>query len=276
MASAAADFSIDRVVIALESACENLAALERAADLAQRAKATLHAMFIEDANLLEVAALPFTRQVSLTSGATAPLEPGDVEADFRALASRARRCLEELAGRRHVTCSFEIVRGDRATALSSAAGSDLVVVETTARGFARHLHIATDWFGGPAAHGRACLLLGPGRDQRRNVLVLHDGSPAAERAVAAALALGGADHARLTLVRLPEAPDEAELRRRYATAPRQFGFRQMAALNQAEMRRAIKQAECGLVIAPAPLVAAHRAELAAFLAAPDCALLLVS
>lgn len=268
-------FSIRRVVIALECACENLAALERAADLAQRAKVALHALFIEDARLLEVAALPFTRQVSLTRGG-APLEPGDVEAEFRALASRARRCLEDLAGRRNVTCSFEIVRGDRSTALSAATDSDLLVVETTARGIGRHLHLEADWFGGALAQGSACLLLGPARDARRNVLVLHDGSPAAERAVAAALALGGADHARLTLARLPQAPEEAELRSRYADAPRRFLFRSMAAMDEAELKRAIKHADCGLVIAPAPLIAAHQAELGAFLAAPSCALLLVS
>ncbi|HNB26716.1 MAG TPA: hypothetical protein PLR41_07165, partial [Alphaproteobacteria bacterium] len=54
-------FAVQRVVVALESACENLAALEQAAEMARRTKATLHAMFIEDARLLEAAALPFTR-----------------------------------------------------------------------------------------------------------------------------------------------------------------------------------------------------------------------
>lgn len=275
MTPAESDFAVHRVVVALESACENLAALERAAEFAQRAKVTLHAMFIEDARLLGLAALPFTRQVSLSSGTSSPLEPGDVEAEFRALASRARRCLEDLASRMHVACSFEIVRGDRSSAVSAAGGSDLLVVETTTRAFGRHLRMPTDWLEIAATCGRACLLLGPAKDARKNVLVVYDGSPAGDRAVAAAVALGGVDHARLIVARLPAAPEEAELRRRFVASPR-VAFRRMAALDVAELRRAIAHADCGLVIAPAPLVAAHRAELGEFLAAPTCALLLVA
>ncbi len=272
----AADFTVQRVVVALESACENLVALERAAEFARRTKASLHAMFIEDAQLLEAAALPFTRQVSLASATSGPLEPADVEAEFRALAARARRCLEELAGRLNVTSSFEVVRGGRSAALSAAGGGDLLVVESTTRAFGRHLRISTDWFGAAAASGRACLLLGPAGDRRHNVLVIHDGSPAGDRAMAAAQALGGVDHARLFVARLPDAPEEAALRRRFQVIPNRTVFRQMAAMDAAELRRAIGQADCGLVIAPAPLVAAHRSELGGFLAAPSCALLLVA
>ena len=275
MTPADSNFAVHRVVVALESACENLAALERAAEFAQRAQVTLHAMFIEDARLLDVAALPFTRQVSLSSGISVPLEAGDVETEFRALASRARRCLEELAGRLNVTCSFEIVRGDRSSALSVAGGSDLLVVETTTRAFGRHLRIPTDWLATAATCGRACLLLGPAKDARKNVLVVYDGSPAGDRAVAAAQALGGVDHASLTVARLPDAPPESDLRARFGVTPR-IAFRRMAHLDAAELRRAIDAADCGLVVAPAPLIATHRAELDAFLAAPACALLLVT
>ncbi len=275
------EFAVQRVVVALESACENLAALEQAAEMARRAKATLHALFIEDARLLDAAALPFTRQVSLASATTTPLELGDLEAEFRALAGRARRCLEGLAGRLNVTTSFEIVRGDRSSALSAAGGGDLLVVETTSRAVSRHLRISTDWGGVAAASGRACLLLAPApegrtKDQRHNVLVIHDGSAAGDRAAAAARALGGVDHARLYVARLPEAPDEAAMRRRFQLAATRTVFRQMAAMDAAELRRAISHADCGLVIVPAPLVSAHQVELQAFLAAPSCALLLVA
>jgi hypothetical protein len=276
MTSEPAGFAIRRIIVALESACENIAALERAARLAQLAKAELHAMFIEDARLLEAAALPFTRQVNLASGALAPLDPGHVEEEFRALAARARRCLQDLAGRMDVAWSFEIVRGDRASALSVAAAGDLLVVESTTRAVGRNLRISTDWFGTLAGCGRACLLLGPARDARRNVLVIHDGSAAGERAVAAALALGGIDHARLTLARTAGAPDAEELHRRFATAPRPLMVRDMPALDTAGLRRAIAAAECGLVVAPAPLVAAHQAELQGFLASPSSSLLMVT
>lgn len=276
MTAAPADFAIRRIIVALESACENVAALEQAARLAQQAKAELHAMFIEDARLLEAAALPFVRHVNLSSGALAPLDPGHVEAEFRALAARARRCLQELAGRMDVAWSFEVVRGGRAAALSVIAAGDLLVVESTTRAFGRNLRISTDWFATLATCGRACLLLGPAKDTRRNVLVIHDGSEAGDRAITAALALGGVDHARLTLARVGQAPETTELHRRFAAAPRPILVRDMAVLDTSELRRAIAAAECGLVVAPAPLIAAHQAALRGFLAAPSCALLLVA
>lgn len=276
MTAGAPGFAVRRIVVALESACENLAALEHAAELARRAKAELHAMFIEDARLLDMAALPFTRQVNLASGVLAPLDPVDVEAEFRALAARARRCLQGLAARLDVAWSFETVRGDRASALSVADAGDLLVVETSSRAVGRSLRISTDWFATVATCGRACLLLGPARDARKNVLVLHDGSPAGDRAVAAAEVLGGVDHARLTIARLPGAPAEVTLRAGRGSAERPVAFRTLAALDADALRQAIAATACGLVVAPAPLIAAHAADMAGFLAAPSCALLLVA
>lgn len=268
-------FAIERVVVALECACENLAALERAADLARRVRARLHAMFIEDARLLDLAALPFTRQVSLSSGSSVPLEPGDVEAEFRVLASRARRRLELLAGRLNVAASFEIVRGGHAAALTAAGGGDLLVVESTTRSVGQHLRMPTDWVGRVAQSGHACLLLGPTGDSRHNVVVLHDGTPAADRAWAAAKSLGSVDHTRLVVLRLPQAPEAAELRRRFSDIPARTTFHDLKKLDSAALRAAIAGAECGLVIAPASLIAAQRAALADFLAAPSCALLMM-
>ena len=276
MSTESSEFTVHRVIVALESACENLGALEQAAEMARRAKATLHAMFIEDARLLEAAALPFTRQVNLASATAMPLDPGDLEVQFRALAARARRRLEDLAGRLHVTTSFEIVRGDRSTALTAAGSSDLLVVETTSRAVGRYLRISTDWSAAAAGCGRACLLLGPAKDQRHNVLVIHDGSAAGDRAMVAAKALGGVDHARLYIARLPDAPEEAALRQRFDLATSRTVFRQMAAMDAAELRRGISHADCGLVIVPAPLIAGHQADLQGFLATPSCALLLIA
>lgn len=250
-AESTGDFSVQRVVIALESVCENLPALEQAAELARRAKATLHAVFLEDTRLLDVAALPFTRQISLTSRASTPLEPNAVEAEFNALAGRARRCLEELGSRLHVACSFEIVRGGRAGVLASAIQGDLLVVETATRAFGQHLRMNTDWFGAVAQSGHPCLLLGPVRARRQDVLVLQDGSSAGARARAAAEMLGRIDDNRIVIAQLKE-------------------------LSTSQLRLAIAEAGCGLLVAPAALIARNRGALEEFLTAPACGLLLVA
>ena len=266
--SATAAFHVKRVVVALESACENLSALERAARLAQRTKAELHAIFLEDPRVFEAAALPFTRYVCLASGARSPLETDLIEMEWHAMAARSRRRLEELAARFHISCSFEAVRGDRSAALDNAGCDDLLVMESMTRGLGRLLALPSDWSKAVTNCGRSCLLLAPAGNSARNVLVLHDGSPAADRALAAARALDGESGAKLILARTTNAP----------AGPRDSSveLRRLVTINAAELRRAVTHEGCGLVVAPASMIAAHQAELADFLATPACALLVVA
>lgn len=268
-------FQVRRVFVALEPDCENLAAIERAALLAERAHAELHAIFLEDERLLDAAALPFTHYVCLSSGACNALEPATIQREYRALAERARRRLEELGRRLNLASSFEIVRGDRIAALAKVGCDDLLVMETRARTYDRNKYVLTDRFAA-ATCGYACLLLGPVADARRNVLVLYDGSAIADRALAAARALHGNEPARLILLRAFGAPPESELRQRFRGSNPPVDIRDMAAINAAELRRAVAHAACGLVVVPAPLIAAHQAELGDLLPAPPCALLLVT
>jgi nucleotide-binding universal stress UspA family protein len=265
--SAVTPFKVKRVVVALESACENLAALERAARLAQRTKAELHAIFLEDPRLFEAAALPFTRYVCLASGTCSPLETGRIEQDLHAMAARSRRHLEALAQRFNITCTFEAVRGDRSAAMDNAGCDDLLVMDSTTRGAGQFLALPSDWSKAVTNCGRSCLLLAPSGAQARNVLVLHDGSPAADRALAAARALDGESGAKLILARLSGSAIAAD-----AT----LEVRDLMSVNAAELRRAIGHERCGLVVAPASLVAGHQTALADFLAAPSCALLIVA
>ena len=268
--NAVTPFNVKRVVVALESACENLAALERTARLAQRTKAELHAIFLEDPRLFEAAALPFTRYVCLASGTCSPLETSRIEEDLRAMAARARRRIEDLARRYDITCSFAAVRGDRSAAMDNAGCDDLLVMDSVTRGMGQFLALPSDWSKAVTNCGRSCLLLAPGETGSRNILVLHDGSPAADRALAAARALDGEGGAKLILARAT--PTVAKL----PEADRSFEVRDLMTINAAELRRAIGHERCGLVVAPASLVAGHQAALADFLAAPSCALLLVA
>jgi nucleotide-binding universal stress UspA family protein len=260
-------FKVKRVVVALESACENLAALERAARLAQRTKAELHAIFLEDPRLFEAAALPFTRYVCLASGTRGPLETSKIEQDLHAMAERARRRLKELADRFNVTCSFEAVRGDRSAAMDNAGCDDLLVMDSVTRGMGRFLSLPSDWSKAVTNCGRSCLLLAPGAVEARNILVLHDGSPAADRALAAARAMDGEGGAKLILARVSGAT---------STPDRTLEIRDLMTVNAAELRRAIGHERCGLVVVPASLVAGHQADLADFLSSPSCALLIVA
>jgi hypothetical protein len=73
---------IGRVAIPLEAAAEGGTAIETAAQLAARANAPLHGIFVEDEDLLSLANLPFARQVTLGAG-TEPLPVERVELQLR-------------------------------------------------------------------------------------------------------------------------------------------------------------------------------------------------
>ena len=54
---------IDRVMVALDSTKQSQAALKAAAELAARLNVELIGLFVEDINLLQLASLPFAREI---------------------------------------------------------------------------------------------------------------------------------------------------------------------------------------------------------------------
>ena len=274
MTDAQPQFPVRRIVIALESICENLKALEIAAKMAARINAELHGIFIEDVHLLSAAHLPFIRQVNLHSAAARRFEPADVEVEFRALAARARDCLEGLASRFKVPWSFEIHRGDRISLVSVTDSSDLLVLETATRPFARYMTLPTDWSEISLRSERACLLLSASMDQHKGILIVYDGTEAGERAIAAAIALDGKG-TPLTVVAPAAGSKGAEVRQSLRIAGAEVELQRIGRLDSAELLRVIARSNCDLVILPASLAIENRSALQELLVMPPCAVLLV-
>jgi hypothetical protein len=267
-------FLARRVVIALESGCENLKALQMAAEMAGRMNAELHGVFFEDIRLLSVAALPFTRQVSLHPAGSHPLDPADLEAELRALATRLRRHMEDLATRLKLTWSFETVRGDRSSVISATEDTDVLVVETATRPLGRHMYLSTDWSGIAMTCDRVCLLLGPAAGERKGIFAVYDGSEGGERALAATAAMDGSPGIRLTVATTEEISRGAGLRQRLQSVGMPSTVQALSRMDAAELLRLIRDSHCALAIVPASLAAAHRAEWQELLAVPPCDILL--
>lgn len=98
-----------RIVMALQSDESTWASLEHAAAMAAALHAELKATFLEDLDVLAAASLPVTRSIAFRSGRIGTLEPGQVEAHYRALAARARDRVAALCRERALAWSFEIV-----------------------------------------------------------------------------------------------------------------------------------------------------------------------
>jgi hypothetical protein len=166
MAEVTPDAAMRRILLALHGG-EDAAALEAATALAEGLRARLEGLFVEDADLLRLAALPFATEIALFSAVARPLELAQLERQLRAEAAAARRLLETGATRRSLEYSFTVVRGRLASVvLATPSEADVFI-------FGR----------APSRHGEAhALLRGP-------VLAVFDSSERAPRVLEVATAL---------------------------------------------------------------------------------------
>ncbi|HEX5321506.1 MAG TPA: hypothetical protein VFW46_20280 [Stellaceae bacterium] len=136
---------IERVVVPLDAASENRAAIDTAARLAHRWGARLHGVFVEDGDLLHLARLPFARQVSLGIGVET-LTADQVSRQLRAFAATARRDLESAARRHGVAWSFEISEAAAEDAALTASERDFLVAGGATRPIGRHFRVECRWW----------------------------------------------------------------------------------------------------------------------------------
>jgi len=125
--------SIRRILVALDTAEPSDAALEEAARLAAGLKAELVGLFIEDAELLQAAALPMTRMVPQQARTLAAFDPASMQRAFRIWSTEARRALESVASQWRIKWSFQIARGLYAEQLMATlrAGDLLALASST-------------------------------------------------------------------------------------------------------------------------------------------------
>ena len=186
MTPARSDLSLRRVLLAFDPGAPLAQPLATARTLVEMLGAELAGLFVENINLLRLAALPFTREVGATSGMSRPIELADVERNLRAQAEAAKRLLSELAAELSVPWSFRIERGDvlqHVLAQMTESVAAVLVPPTLSRKLE------------PAAGARA----GRPGSSARHLLVVWDRSSTETQSVAIALRLATAQHAVLTL-----------------------------------------------------------------------------
>ncbi len=106
-----------RITITLDVAESGAVELARAARLAARLGAELEGVFVEDLDLLQVATLPFARELRSISLVSEALSAPRIERELRVLARRAEQALRKQAGQVGIQCSFRIWRGSLGSGL---------------------------------------------------------------------------------------------------------------------------------------------------------------
>jgi nucleotide-binding universal stress UspA family protein len=190
---------VERIVVSLDAASENATAIDTAASLAAHWDAHLHGVFVEDEDLLNLAGLPFARQITLHSGAE-PLTAEEVERHLRAAAETARQALGAAAARHGVKSSFEVIRGSPRELLGTSEG-DFVVACSVTRPIGAHFRVECCWWSSIGiAPGSFLLARCPWNIAGSVLALLRDREPASARVLEAAARLAEVKGGVLTVL----------------------------------------------------------------------------
>lgn len=119
----------NKVVVTLDVESPLSPTLELAIALAVASRSKLHGLFIEDMDLLRVASLPFTREVTLASGQQRTLDIQKLLRAFNAKSRYFRQSLEQYAQQSNVTWTYSTVRGEkRSMELAESAEAKFLII----------------------------------------------------------------------------------------------------------------------------------------------------
>lgn len=112
-----------RVVLHLTQANASSVALEAAVRVAQAFQSEIESLFVEDAELLDIAGLPFAKEISLCGRHSRPISRDTLQLEMRAAASALERRIAELARAADVPLHMTVVRNEPVKALAEACAA---------------------------------------------------------------------------------------------------------------------------------------------------------
>jgi hypothetical protein len=241
---------IERVIVPLDPASETDTAIDTAARLAARWRVPLHAVFIEDEELIGLAGLPFARQVTLGAGLE-PLTKDQVEGHFRAFAERTRRELAAAADRHGIKWSFEIMRGPFTPGMLGGE-HDFAVAGAVSRPIGDHFRITARSWSWMAVVARPFLLAKRQWETGGSVFALLRGQdPKSARALEVASQIASFHGSTLTVSARPSLAGSDEFS---AWVSQLLGDRSLSlqtepvATEPAALRRRIIELDCRLLV----------------------------
>ncbi|HZD10049.1 MAG TPA: universal stress protein [Candidatus Binatia bacterium] len=245
---------IRRILVALDTSAHSLAALETAARLASSVHAELVGLFVEDINLLRLAALPFAKEMRWPSSARRVLDEARMERELQIMAAQARRALAMAAEQAEIEWTFRVVRGTVSDeVLNAALEVDLLSLGRASRPLTRRVRLGSTAQAAAARARGSVLLARKGANPELPIVVTYDGSRAGSRALMAAVHMAQSTDSNLIVLVMTddaeEAPQLAEdasnlLKNRVAHAE----YRYLPTEGEERLPEVLKQEACGLVV----------------------------
>ncbi len=202
---------IRHIAVALDCSPHSLASLNAAAELARRMHADLTGIFVEDLNLLRMAALPCSHEIRIYTDEPEKIDLLQLERSLKRQAREAESALQHIAKEFMVEHSFRVCRGMvPAEVILAAHEADLLVLGRSGRSPSCRKGLGSTAKKALAEGKRPLLLMRTGFAAKEwPVLVLYDGSTGSQQALSTALSL--AEPGTLHVLILGETPEEAML-----------------------------------------------------------------
>jgi nucleotide-binding universal stress UspA family protein len=198
---------IDRILVALDSSAANQNILRASIALASYFHSQLNALFIEDADLISAAELPFVREIVLVSPSVRAINAAGMERSIQLQTTQLRKLVASVAQQNQIDIAFNVLRGNVARTLSEASGqTDLLVIgkNSLLQGKSRRVGSITRSVMSSVQCDLAVLHYGSNIE--RPVVTGFTGSTASLRAVSLAIDLAHEDHGQLIII-LPATDD---------------------------------------------------------------------
>jgi len=225
--------AVRRILVALDTSQESLAALTTAVLVARRFRAELAGLFVEDADLFKLAQHSFAREINLQTRARRTLDPDLIAHELKLQAARARRALEEAAEQFRLPWSFRVSRGKvEAELIAAALEADLVAVGKAIRPLTGAMRLGRTVQALASGCTRSVLFAVPESSLGESVALAYDGSPTAADALDLAARIADNDGGRLAVFLVAESSDaaaeyESAVRRRLRGRHLDLSFRRV-------------------------------------------------
>jgi nucleotide-binding universal stress UspA family protein len=272
---------VRRILLALDAASLDPSVMVEAVQLAARFRAELLSLFVEDADLFRLAGTSSVRAVDPLSAAYRDVDSREIERLLRVRASRMRRSLAMLAERLEVSASFRVTRGRVASVvLTEAEKADVLVLDRSSWALVKSRRLSPATRTVLSASPVSTLILRPGSRVELSVLVVHDGSPLADRALVAAVTLAERYDGRLTVLVLGDGMERAARLRSYIERhleghELQTRYRLLTESNVPKIASIVRMAGGGTLVLPARGSVLHDEALVGLLNEVDVPVLLV-
>lgn len=257
--------SICRILLAFGEENDVTGTFEAAAGLAQRLNAELHGLYLEDIDLLHLAGLPFARETGTTTAVTRRLRYPDIERGWQQQAARLQKNLSDIAARRQLRWSFQVLRGRMTALATEVTTTDVVAVSAMTRSRVEVLRTLP----GPV------LILPPVAAPGSAVGVLMDETPESEAALGFADTLvpdAGGDALRVIVVSAPDTHGQTRQQTDHMLSAKGVRARvlSLAVPEAVALTSLLKTSAVGTLVLPAGIVA-RSPWLRAWLERPSCA-----